>query len=93
MSDPKKVLHSFEELSRQDSSNPNRPPNTIPAKLLDENWHTCLPAEQAGGDRAYDVLIEKGVGWELVPRVPIFVCENGQPALYTFFAKRQATPN
>jgi hypothetical protein len=84
-------LHSFAEMARATSRDPARPPNAIPAKALDENFSTCMPAIQSGGDRAYDTTIVPKQGWELRPRVPLYVCENGKPVVYLFMAQRLAS--
>lgn len=89
----RRELHSFSEMARGASRDPSKPPNSIPAKALDDNFATCLPASQPGGDRAYDARIIQGEGWELTPRVPLYVCENGKPVVYLFMARRLATPS
>jgi hypothetical protein len=82
--------HKFKAMAAQGGRDPRKPPHVIPADALDENFATCLPMEQPGEDRSYDIAISPKSGWRLFPRIPFDVCENGKPVTYLFMARRLA---
>lgn len=80
-------IHKFSEDAKQASDQPNKPPNAISARALDDNFQSCLPMDIAGNNAPYKVIAQRG-GWRLEPAVVFDVCENGVPVKYRFMAQR-----
>jgi hypothetical protein len=80
-------LEEFADDARAVSTQPGSPPNAISAGKLDRNFRRCYPLAQEGNNAPYTVEAGED-GWVLRGEKIFTVCENGQPALYKFFAQR-----
>lgn len=68
-----------------------QPPFAIRASDLDDNFGLCYPRPVDGNNQAYRVEYGgKKEGWVLSGGQVFDVCENGKPAKYRFFAKKEA---
>ncbi len=65
-----------------------RPPYTIKASDLDKNFELCHPLPVDGNNAAYTIDRSVEGGYRLRGQRIFYVCENGQPVQYRFFAER-----
>lgn len=77
----------------QQAGNPRAggPPYQIRGRDLDENFKKASPiTEDTGNNLPYKVESQEE-GWRLKGQSLFWVCENGKPVLYRFFAMREPT--
>jgi len=80
-------LHSFSDDAKKSSDDPNKPPNVLDCRALDENFRACQPMTVTGNNFPYQTILSKD-GWRLEGSFVFDVCENGSPTQYRFFAER-----
>lgn len=79
-------LHLFKsQLSGDDEK---KPPYTIRAKDLDDNFAKCFPQTLDGNNHPYRVVRSASDNWRLEGTKVFDVCENGRPVRYRLFAEK-----
>lgn len=78
----------FADDASKQSTDPNKPPNSISAKKLDGNFAICSPLENSSGNNRSYVVKQSKDGWILEPEFVFDVCENGQAVRYQLMGRR-----